>query len=412
MYRFKGPKPPFPGQRAHWQSLGLTLLEVLIALIVLVVGLLGVIAALPLAARNVEETNTRDRAAVGLQCLISQLFAASPPAQHVSDLALPLISPRAWARDDASIFTQAGQDPPKLFCRDVYLFDPVGVSKNVGHTFPARVAEPMARVPGTKMPPEMPLVARRVQIEGSRIPSLARLFTSRDDLTYGWVSQDDRPTVTGAKGEISYFLSIACADAPDDLNQNSAPDDLNQNRITLDKPVRFQAAAVALFRRQFYLSDPTDTTPPERAVLAGVLATFLGELELELFVKPQFSDYLEEIRVNDWVVLFGWNHDWRRIHHNWYRVVAVGELEQPKNILFRKPPQNSAFTNMVARRVTAVGEEWPESFCFAVSPDPDNDAWCDTKVPYQQFQSEWYPFVVVGLVRGAVDAVYFQVATQ
>ncbi len=400
---------------------GLTLLEVLIALFVLIVAVLGLISVIPLAARGVEEAVKADRTQVcgltGMYTLASrEILSQADGMKH------RICSPYAWA--DVLLRPMVPTTNTPLDARQGYAIDPWLIAQTAEYylngnnqvidpgfqyldRFPYR---PPVTSPGDDWYwPELTL--KRVTLlapmslhQGvvAQKGMWLRVFRAEDDLATGDpLDGSDRPTLifnfgggtrplrAGAHGHYSWLATVSSEDPPDPQRGNLLP---------LQGPRRYRLAVVVFHKRSLLTpvqydgigpsgqpttEEPAPETPPERTVVATVLGSVTGTVTLKLVVPPARSGYLENIPAGTWVMLTGWNPIWDRAVHEWYKVISVGEVY-------------TEGVNVV-REITAIGREWPI--------DPTT-GWClrdRASAEYRDFNGDGqFPDVQVCLFDGVV----------
>ncbi|MDW8079399.1 MAG: hypothetical protein RMJ16_10975 [Thermoguttaceae bacterium] len=417
------PKRPSPG---------MTLLEVLISVFVLIVALLGLVSVLPLAARAVEEATRADRTqacgAAGLHELCSREVLS-----NIDGRRHPLLSPYSWA--DYAL-NPVVMPPTRVFNATWgYAIDPWLIAQKAElylggpNTLPDPGAQRLDRfpfVPVSTSPPTPDwywpmLTLKRVTILPPDVWNPAanswyprallqkawwlRIFRREDDLIAEPVGDTserpiplfvvdatNQPVKPLADGNYTWLATISCEDPPDPSGGNLLP---------LNSPRRYRVSVVVFFKRQTLTpleydgigpggqpasEESPPETPPERTVIASILGAGGGALELRLVVPSDRAGYLENISVNSWIMLTGWDPVWQRVVHRWYKVLGVGDIY----------PGASG----VARELSISGPDW--------STDPIT-GWClraanqSPTDPYQDFNNDGIvPDVQVCLFDGAV----------
>lgn len=411
---------------------GMTLLEVLISVFVLIVALLGLVSVLPLAARNVEEATRADRAqacgAAGLHVLSAgEVLSARDGRMH------SLLSPHSWA--DVALQPVLGPPAFTLNAGWGYAIDPWLVAQkaelylDAGNNLVDPGAQRLDRFPFVPVSANPPgpdwywpaLTLKRVTVlppdawnpsTNSFFPRTAlqkvwwlRLFRWEDDVKTGSpgeaaerpaalfvVDANNQPVKPLADGNFSWLATVSCEDPPDPSSGNWLP---------IDRTRRYRVSVVVFYKRQSLTpleydgvgpggqpasEEPPPETPPERTVIASVTAGGGGTLELRLVVPTDRAGYLESIPVGTWVMLTGWDPVWQRAVHRWYKVVGVGDA-------YRLPAG-------LAKDVTVAGPDWgidpATGWCLRGGNQLPSD-------PYQDFNNDGiFPDLQVCLFDGVV----------
>jgi type II secretory pathway pseudopilin PulG len=369
---------------------GMTLLEVLISVFVLMIALLGLISVLPLANRAMEEAARADRAqACGTAALhelqTREILSNLDGRRHVP------LSPYSWWNLFLRPIVVDNANVPILNSSQGYAIDPWLIAQTA-HRYLPQNNQPIHPNPSAiDRFPWIPvgwtnsdtdwywpqLTLQRVTLAWPDVwifsppPPRAlvqkatwlRLFRWEDDLSVGPAPDDlarpillhvtdsgNNPVKPLANGHFSWLATVSCEDPPDPQTGNLLP---------LDRPRRYRVSVVVFHKRSLITpldyDDPAEGPPPERTIVASFLGPSWGGGELRLVVPSDRAGYLEEIRPGQWIMLTGWDPVWQRGVHRWVRIVGVGDI------------YSSAGGSALARDITVAGPDW--------NMDPDT-GWC------------------------------------
>ena len=364
---------------------GMTLLEVLISVFVLMIALLGLISVLPLANRAMEEAARADRAqACGTAGL--HLLRTREVLSDLDGRRHPPLSPYNWW--DYRLQPIVGMPNAVLDASQGYVIDPwlIGQTADRYLAQDNSLADSSAErldlfpwIPVSQVPPGrdwywQELALKRVTLAWpdvwtsptQRLPrsvvqraTWLRLFRWEDDLSVGPAPDDlarpillhvtdsgNNPVKPLADGHFSWLATVSCEDPPDPQTGNLLP---------LDRPRRYRVSVVVFHKRSLITpldyDDPAEgpppETPPERTIVASFLGPSWGGGELRLVVPQERAGYLEEIRPGQWIMLTGWDPVWQRGVHRWVRIVGVGDIYSLPGVPGR-----------LARDITVAGPDW------------------------------------------------------
>jgi hypothetical protein len=334
---------------------GISLLEVLISMFVLVIGLLGVAAMFPVGQSYVFKAAQYDRSAALGQAAFNEI--------QVRGLLRPKFE--YWLRPDSSSDPSVGANPfipgmlPGLVADAVdlrgiaFAIDPLACGTNVEDGGAANLTNFPAFPPTGAAGPRLTratLFARR-DIATGRIVALSRavaeqLFMSHDELTIELPSDRDTPAIqplnaTGTKrqfqGDYSWLFTVVPA--------------LEMGREDL------YTVSVVVFHKRILPTDPTDPQPPERMVqiVGDKLLGGWGGGDAQL-TSPN-SLLIDGIRTGQWCLLSAWLNNDPTINmpiFKWYRIVSVEKEVQA---------EQAGFT----RWVTLAGPDWDPRLTTSVS---------------------------------------------
>lgn len=328
---------------------GISLLEVLIAMFVLIFGLLGVAAMFPIGQSYVFKAAQYDRGAALGQAAFNEI--------RVRGMLRPQLD--HWLRPDsplngASPFVP-GTPPVPNNVPDLrgiaFAIDPLASAMNMETGGTANLTNFPAAPPASAAGPPRLTRATLARAPGLPAPALSRalaeqLFMSRDDLSIDLPEDRDAPAVqllstTGTRrqfaGEYSWLFTVVPA-------VETGREDL-------------YTVSVVVFHKRIFPTDPADPQPPERMVqiVGDKLLGGFGGGDAQL--TAPISSLLDGIRTGQWCLLSAWlNNDptSNMPVFKWYRIVSVEKEVQP---------EQAGFT----RWVTLAGPDWDPRLTTAVS---------------------------------------------
>ena len=291
---------------------GISLIEVLVSIFVLLFGLLAVVAILPVAGLRIIQTTQADHCAACGQSGLRDVKIRG------------LCNPHVWLQWDASTdtFEPAVQgDPTVLNYRESFAIDPLGFSETPEDRHARFPADPPA---GTRS-------MRRVTLEtlrgdGTRGPMFwgeaERLFGWTDDLTVTTIDEQ-RPALLEADGVIqwngdySWFATVT----PEATFEAGGFHETERNR-------NYRLSVVVVHGRQPWTADAV--LPPERTVTAQMLSVGLGGGEVRLSVNIDRLPESLSLRKGRWLMLSGVDNSSStpRDAFRWYRVVTATDAYQ------------------------------------------------------------------------------------
>lgn len=323
---------------------GLTLLEVLISVFVLIVALLGLISVLPLVQNSLSEVVVLERARACAEHAIHCLRNEQSFDQNAVGL-FPISSPFVWrtVSQPPNVLSPALllTAPPLLNISTDYCVDPWIISQALtklagSPVNPAGLASlqrcPWA--PFTSVPFYNPAATLTRVTVSSPAPSPAggyfdnpawqkprwlRVFFFEDSPVVGDApSEVDRPEAIPGRNrqDYSWLATISFDDDANDSNRN----------IFWTGPRR-ATISIAVFHRRDSLT-PVDFSltpvdfdansqpdcPPERTMIATILNPLwshlhpIGGESVEIAIPVPFNPpaYLDNIRKNQWILMFAW----------------------------------------------------------------------------------------------------------
>jgi len=260
---------------------GISLLEVLISVFVILVGLLGVIALIPVGHRSTMKALEHDRAA-----------ALGRMAMHHVKVA-DLLDATQWRLADGTDFdeTQTGTQ--------AFALDPLYAAHNVATTGANWL--PLATDPAVD-----PTIIPRMSVFSdttTMVPMAERLCIGEDDLVFTSAEPESRPVASGHKGEFSWFLTV---NPP--LSANSMD---YANKPSLD-------VSVAICKSRDMESDPL-----------AVPVTINSDDEFSITLPA--DGLLPNLRRGGWVLVCSdsvTTYAEYEVAH-WYRIVAITDDTDP-----------------------------------------------------------------------------------
>ena len=372
---------PFTSSISHHQSHirhGMSLIEVLISMFVMLFGLMGVAAIFPVGNYYVVEGEKYDLASGIAQNAFEELRARG------------MLKPEFWLYSNnpaphqfyanlmaaTDTFDTAAPDPGNAFVLDplggsatVALAD--GVSKSFFPFHANGNTNPWGNLnfPGTGSPP-VNWPVRRVTLPipttaataflgtvETMTPEVAEtIFRLRDDLAVEQPKQTDVPSiqrwdVDGTnllrrqyKGDYSWLATIV----PTTGDRLAALQPANA-----DYGNRAYDVSIVIFRKR----DETPSAESERLIEAELLDG--GELVIYstgAYPKDEVDAALEDIRPGTWISLMGVNQTTGDFVMKWYRLLSLDDKEETGDI--NVPSFGTGF-NAIGRRAMLIGPDWP-----------------------------------------------------
>ena len=315
-------------------SSGMTLVEVLVSMFVLSIGLMGVMAALPIGGYAIQQATIADRA--------SACGRAALAEAKIRDWATPC-NWQAWdgsgyvtMTDDGTLTGNGMVEFGKAFALDPYY-----LASNNNVEFPYNT--------GTATTPQ---TLERITLPGMNQLLADRLFTWDDQLQFGEVTQEDSrprllqnfsggvyetpvrpwekssagdPQTNACKGEFTWMLTVVPKAADHDGGTSVA-------YSTEDQISEYEVSAV-VFHKRIALAPGAGAEPDdihELAVDCTVLGSGIGGGDVELFGD---AAQLESLRKIEYLMLSGTETvqtsngpDQRAVCH-WYRVIGYADVD-------------------------------------------------------------------------------------
>lgn len=346
---------------------GFTLLEVLIAMFIIMFGLLGIAALLPIASQDMSRAAQADRAgACGRSAMAEMrirgfcdpmgwLAVQSPGPPPVFGPVVQLVAPGLPALDARESYAI---DPLYL----AYHADKPGAAQFPFNPDPNNPAAPLI----WPAPVNAPWTMQRITL-GRAGPAMTaqqavfdRVFVWQDDVVFGRPADQNRrtaPVFAGPPGTPEYlsyegrfsWLATVCPAA--------AQEAIINNTFVLPAPRKqaFRVSVVVFDRRPFEAPGPSaDPNEPPAERWADVVAfpgggTGGGDVVLETSDPAWLA-----LRQGHWLMLAGLEpvpsppapQPYYRKVYRWYRILAAGDVYTDPN------------TNKPRRDVTLAGPDW------------------------------------------------------
>lgn len=375
---------------------GISLLEVLISMFVLLFGLMGVAAIFPVGNHYAGRGEQFDRGSALAEAGFAELKTREflKPERIVYD-AIGNALPAGWMYPDGrfvmtnGVFTEAfppsNTDPGP---GQAFVFDPLGAATATTNNFPAVASgNPWQAAIPPYLPPlsgqEWPI--RRVTlaaIPGSTTKMNAAIsstiFRLHDDLTNELPKENDRPgiqrwTAVDANGtendasddtilarsyagNYSYLATIAMASSPSLATEPMAalqPNDFNYNSAKLE-------VSVAVI----YKRDLADERMLTAIAMSGSEFVFTG-------TEEALDEALEGIKPGNWIMLTGVDSTSRRLLLKWGKLLSIDD-------------ENDLSGPVAKRRAMLDMPEWPAN--------PDSDP--AKQFPVENLRAVFIPGVV------------------
>src|SRR3989304_6090570 len=410
-------RPPSPVSRPLSPRPGISLTEVLIAMGILTIGLLGVASIFPVASFYMQKGDVADSSSAVAQAAFNDVLSRG------------MLDPQAWLMLRGMTPASAGiydrnfqselrnqlavnvgsnwpmQQQNKLLNARfgyAYIIDPFGADSspvdpndstnrrqyravqtlplNTAQTWPHPAWSPWnpAGVPagiGSASDPKWPLMRVPLPQAGPSAPwpmttAVAdRLFRSSDDLSLDVPTQADRPsrqlldqtTLAGStvplarqsRGDYSWIVTIVPPSAD------------ARNALAIDPSAYKYEVSVAVFHKRIIdnFTLGTDSQVNERLKGANVVSTGLSGGELLLTTRTADStDNFDSLKVGNWVVVCGPHpastDALPRFVMRWYRLLSVEGKDRRLNDTGTYTPVPAA-TDPERRLVALRGPQWP-----------------------------------------------------
>ncbi len=345
---------------------GFTLLEVLIAMFIIMFGLLGIAALLPIASHDMSRAAQADRAATcGRSALAEmQVRGFCDPAGWLAVQTPgppPVFGP---------VVQMVAPGLPALDARESYAIDPLFLAyhadKPGAWQFPFNPDPNNPAAPLTWPPPvNAPWTMRRITLDRAG-PSPAtqqvlfdRIFVWQDDVVFGrpadpqlratpvFAPSQASPEYLSYEGRFSWMATV-CPEAAQEAIINNTP------VLPLPRKQAFRVSVVVWDRRSFEPPGPSgDPNEPPAERWADVVAFPGGGIGGGDVVLQAADPAWLAVREGQWLMLAGLQlvpsppapQPYYRKVYRWYRILAAGDIESnPPN-----PPQ---------RQVTLAGPDW------------------------------------------------------
>jgi len=338
---------------------GMSLLEVLLSMFVLLFGLMGVVALFPVGNHYAKQGDKFERGTTLAQNAFDELTSRG------------ILQPEFWLYANNSAFIQPSgtgifNNTSASGPGHAFVIDPLGAAKVNELRFPfGALAAPLngnnpwfgapSNLAGNVWP------VRRITLsQAGSVPLTTAvaetIFSLRDDITVERPEEDDRPSIQRWKTDTNGTLE----DFSDDLPLRRA---YHGNFSWLATVVPTSNEALAGLQPadpgyQSYYYDVSVVVFYKRDDMPSVLSERLIEAqlfpggELEMFSTDSafaVDAAVEDIRGGDWIAITGVNQVTGDFMMRWYRLLSLDEETRPRT------GGDAGF----ARRAALVGPEWP-----------------------------------------------------
>lgn len=368
---------------------GISLLEVLIAIFVILVGLLGVVAMIPLGHRSMVQAARADRTAACGRAGLREV--------HVRGM----LDSSTWlhGRDTLPAVVEADTTTglPVLDNRVSFCIDPLYIARNCQLTGGYVVAANVYKFPYTATDSTTPYEPffdtstgeqcwmPRVTLQAWSVAGLDpavhaalfdRVFTWRDDMLFP--VPDDRENRPQAlldvtdfpqfEGKCSWMATVVPLPGLADLTSATTPSHPTAFPAFNAANKRLFEVSVVVFynttSRDYSSPATTDPDKPaERTAVATLLSNGLGGGDVQLKVAAATSSSYLDVKQGDWLMLCGRQAQsgvYIRNVHKWYRIAAVDDAVAPDLADSSRP---------WSRLVTLAGPDWDPAWCLDLDGD-------------------------------------------
>jgi hypothetical protein len=319
---------------------GISLIEVLISMFVLMIGLMGVAAMFPVGSYYMVKAEQLDRGSAVALAASEELVSRG------------LLAPSTW-RTTAGAPLLATPTPLVAV-----VIDPLGVAHGVEQGQAANVAvfprDDQTAAAGTR-PVRVTVPDGVTQVMSRAVANM--IFTARDDLSFALPTRGDAPANL-------LFDDVLSSNPPRPLRRQSLGEyswlvtigpqyDASGNLVTgRDPRLAHNVSVVVFHKRNPIFPTGNETELSEREVGVRILSTGLGGGEVRLETRDPRE--LAGIRQGEWIMVFGPHPAGvpalqQRWFLAWYRIVAMdlGFEESPTDVDSR------------TRIVSLKGPRWP-----------------------------------------------------
>lgn len=329
--------PPFAAcRKGVGGTSGFTLLEVLIAMFIIMFGLLGIAALLPIASQDMSRAAQADRAGACGRSALAEMRARG------------FCDPIRW------------KVVPGLLALDGFAIDPLYLAYHAdkpGATqFPFNPDTPLAPL-DWPAPVNAPWTMQRITLDSAGLNIMSaqqavfdRIFVWQDDVVFGRPADQNRramPVFSGPPGSPEYvsyegrfsWLATVCPAAAQEAPRKQA----------------FRVSVVVLDRRPFEAPGPSgDPNQPPGERWADVVDFPGGGVAGGDVVLEASDPAWLALRQGQWLMLAGLElvpsppapQAYYRKVYRWYRILAAGDVYTDPN------------TNKPRRDVTLAGPDW------------------------------------------------------
>lgn len=389
---------PITHSQLSRRNRGVTLTEVLIAMGILAVGLLGAAAMFPVGSYYMQKGEIADRGSAIARAAFSDLVARGelspqnwymytpggvyvPMSDFMANWMAANANPTTGQYDQAKLNAEAGF---------IYLIDPYGIASAAAGTslnWGELTYAPVARRWGTPLPtnngspwapfaypadggnhwPIRRLCTSSALVNGTPVESLAAtLYRSGDDVSFSIPDEDDQPS--------QQLLALGQADLdndgqPDPLARQSKGDyswmamvaptqNAAQLAVGLDPSAYYYDVSVVVFyKRTPRLLDSTESLVAGAIVSTG---TSGGEIFLD---SDSITDAYEDFKTGQWVLVTAPHPSSTDakplLFSQWYRVLTIAD--EPDDLDYPPGASNAVtFDNKNTQRLVGLrGPDWP-----------------------------------------------------
>ena len=359
------------GRRGAGGGDGFTLLEVLIAMFIIMFGLLGIAALLPIASQDMSRAAQADRAAACGRSALAEMRVRQF-CDPMGWLAVQSLGPPPAFGPVVQIVLPG---LPALDARESYAIDPLYLAYNAdkqgASQFPFNPDSPATPL-AWPAPVNAAWTMRRITLDRAGPVAAVqqvlfdRIFTWQDDVVFGRPGEQSQratpvftvtPTGFAQAGKPEYlsyegrftWLATVCPAAAQEAIINNTP------VLPMNRKQAYRVSVVVFDRRSFDPPGPSgDPNEPPAERWADVVAFPGGGIGGgDVLLQANDPAWLA-LREGQWLMLAGLElvvpsppapQAYYRKVYRWYRILAAGDIESnPPN-----PPQ---------RQVTLAGPDW------------------------------------------------------
>lgn len=293
---------------------GVSLLEVLISIFVLSIGLLGVVAMIPVGGAEINKANQADRAAVVGRYALREV--------KVRRMLEPFqLNPNVSSAPPVMMWQWPSSWPTDVNTPQYVMIDPLYAATNGDYRFPSIASGSAVAMPRVNLRTYPVNSHPFLNALGAR-----EIFVCHDDLNYEMPSDKTSrplPVPSGLRTQFVGDYSWAAMVAPAENEAAAGLDARHRSRVTV---------SIIVFHKRNLL-------PADAEHVAS--ATFTGGGDVRLTVTN--VDDFKRVKRHHWILLYGpTGNTVLPITYRWYRVVAVGEDN----------------ANALTRDVSLAGPDW------------------------------------------------------
>ena len=372
------------GPFGHWSLVighsraGLTLLEVLFAIFVAAVGLLGLAALLTIGGVHTSQSERADRSAAAARAAFRDIEARDMLRPFVGSFIPGRVNQFRWMDANGRPWPP-GVNPNQVDLTHYqrlppFVIDPIFVARHYDDQGTA--APPFPHFVDSNVPAALTgLQLPRLTLTGLYFPAATgrestaaadRVFTCQDDVAFFEYQRDARgnlgpdlnsngaldanevPQAPIVEGNYSYLVMVTPSEMENPVPTQLAPDPLNPTR-PLNKAVamddrRVFTVQVVVFHKRLTRSD--GVPPAERQILAEVTSN-------NARLQPSDPSYVRRLAPGHWIMLSAKLNTppddpalAGRPIHRWVRITSVGKTPNPNEVLvtFGEPDWQTSIT--------------------------------------------------------------------